>query len=203
MQLRLVDSSLKDIRDALVRVMNKLKKQKKKPEIRPLRVVMRRGNIEMGKGEWLKDPSLLKNAKLNEDDITRIFDYKNLNMGLLGYGDPKDGLKGLMTWVKHNVNPKRLKEDARDLNIKIESLKVDPSNKKGILIELRVPEKGASQSKDLENVKLAQLGYVGLNEWTKEQLNGLSKSDKKLDKVIVAVLTKKAKLKEKVEDVIE
>lgn len=203
MQVRLVDSSLKDIREALGRLINKLKKQKKKPEIRPLRIIMRRGNIEMTKGEWLKDPSLLNGIKLKEDDIARVFDYKNLNMGLLGYGDPKDGLKGLMSWVKHNVNPKRLKEDARDLNIKIEGLKVDPKNKKGVLLELRVPEKGATQSKDLENVKLEQLGYIGLSKWTKEQLEELSKSDKKLDKVIVAVLSNKAKLKEKVEDVIE
>lgn len=210
MEVRLIDSSLNDIKQKLELEARKLEKSKKKSRDKlRLWVIMNRGDISMKNGEWMNNESLandMKNNKLtlSKDDINAVFSEKNLNKGLLGYGDPKDGLGGLLKWVKHNISPAKLKKENRDLNIKIESLKYGKNGKyAGVQLILRVPAKGASQSKDLKNYELEQLGYVGLSKWTKEQLEKLSESDKTLDKVIVAVLSKKSNLKEKVEEAIK
>lgn len=208
MQVRLLDASLNDIKGTLLKLINKLEKKYPKRNISkiPLKVIVHRGDITMANGEWLKEPKIAKNLTLNEAEIKNIFNESNLNMGLLGYGDPKDSLKGLMQWVKHNINPQKLKGDKRDLNIKIESLR--PNSKeakkfKYIILELSVPAKGMEESKDLQNTKLEKLGYVGLKQWSDEQLEAIKDSDKKLDNIIYKILTGKAELKDKVGDVLD
>lgn len=209
MKLRLLDSSLSDIKATLDRYGKKILKGevkgiKKKPlDQVPLRIVFHRGTIDLGNNEWSKSKTLAENLTMDNTVISKALDEKNLQMGILGYGSTKKGLKELLKWVKHNVTPEKLKGERRDLNIKIEHLKVDPKTKGGVLLELRVPEKGASTSKDLEIIKLEQEGYVGLKKWTKEQLEVIKDSDNKLDKVIYKILTGEAKLEDKVEEVVD
>lgn len=210
MEVKLLDSGLADIKNTLNKFARDviIKKYKAKPEKCKLYVVVKRGDIEMKNGEWLKKPSMYSagNDKtkvyLTQDDITRLFDKSNLNMGLLGYGNPKGGLKELAKWVKHNVSPKQIQGENRDLNMEIESVSPGRGGKSAQIV-IRVPEKGLETSKDLGNTKLESLGYLGAKEWTKEQLGKIKDSDNKLDKVLIAILTGKAKLKDKVEDVLK
>lgn len=201
--VRLLDASLSDIKGKLQSYAKIIEKQKKKdPNKVPLWVIVRRGDVEMKKGEWLKNPSLAD--KLTLTNFSNIFDEKNLNMGVLGYGSTKGGLQELLKWVKHNVNPKKLQGDKRDLNIKIEHLRPGKKGRKfGVMLELRVPEKGAESSKDLGNVKLEEMGYIGLKKWLEDQLGELEKSDDKLDKVLYAVLKGDVDLKDKIEEVLK
>lgn len=204
MEVRLLDASLNDIKGALSKLIKKLQKKYPKRNISkvPLKIIVKRGDISMSHGEWLKNPT--DKFTLNLAELENLFSEKNLNMGLLGYGDPKDGLKGLMKWVKHNINPEKIKGDKRELNIKIESLRPnDPKKTKYYILELRVPEKGMSESKDLQNTKLENLGYVGLKKWAEEQLDAIKDSDKKLDKILYSILAGDANLKDKVGDVLK
>ena len=210
MEVRLLDSGLADIKSSLKKFARKViagKKYKAKPEKCRLWIVVKRGDIVMKEGEWLKNPKMYWEGNkpkvfLSDGDINALFDKNNLNMGILGYGNPKGGLKELVKWVKHNVNPKQLQGENRDLNIKIDDIK--PGKKgKSAQITLIVPEKGLETSKDLENAKLKSLDYIGAKDWTNKELGKIKDSDKKLDKILVAVLTGKAKLKDKVEDVLK
>ncbi len=210
MKVRLLDSSLADIKSTLDQLGKKIlngeikgiNKKKKLSEI-PLRIVFHRGTIDLENNEWSKSKTLAENLSMDNAIISKALSEKNLNMGILGYGDPKGGLKSLLKWVKHNVTLEKIKGDKRDLNIKIEHLKRDPKHKGGVLLELRVPEKGASPSEDLKNVKLEQDGYIGLKKWTEEQLEKIKDSKEKLDKVLYNVLTGKAKLEDKVKEVVD
>lgn len=210
MEVRLLDSGLADIKSSLKKFARNViagKKYKADPKKCRLYIVVKRGDIVMKKGEWLKNPNMYWDGKepkvfLSDGDINALFDKDNLNMGILGYGNPKGGLKELAKWVKHNVSPKRIQGENRDLNIKIEDISAGKKGKSAQII-LRVPEKGLETSKDLENTKLESLDYKGAKEWTKEELGKIKDSDKKIDKVLIAILTGKAKLKDKVEDVLK
>lgn len=201
MEVRLLDDSLAEIKQKLKSVARVLEnKYKQDPSKCKLYVIFKRGNIEMKEGEWLKNPSLANKLELNEAELDKIFSERNLNMGVLGYGSTKNGLKELLKWAKHNINPEKIKGEKRDLNIKIEELKTNKEHD-AVKIVLRVPETGIDSREDLKNAKLEKLGYVGLKKWTKEQLDAIKDSENILDKVIYKILTGDAKLTDKVEEV--
>lgn len=200
MEVRLIDSSLADVKAKLKRFANYIQeKYKRKPEKCKVKIIFKRGDITMSNEEWAKDTvkDRFKKLTLDEAISSNALSEKNLNMGMLGYGNAKGGLQELVKWVKHNINPQKLKGENRDLNIKIESVKTDDQGK-SVTVILRVPEKGAESSKDLENVQLEKLGYVGLKKWTEEQLNNIKDSKEELDVVLYKILTDEASLKDTV-----
>lgn len=210
--IRLLDSSLRDILGKINNYADQTVKGKYKlnPMNVPLNITFLRGTIEMKNNEWSNIPTVAEKITIGDKpSLSKLFDEKNLNMGLLGYGDPKEGLSGLLKWVKHNINPAKLKGDKRDLKIKVEDLKLvkkktkSGKNKYRVNLVLRVPAKGASESSDLRNLELEKYGYVGIKSWIDEQLKKIENSDKDLDKIIYKIIKGEAKPKDKVEEVLK
>ena len=211
MEVRLTDTSINEVRAKLNAYSEKVLKKvyNLDPNKVPLKVIVKRGNVTMDNGEWLKEDKrgLADKLTFDPNELKVAFNNKNLNLKALGFG----GAKGAIA--------NKLKKENRDLDLKVESLKSniadlsktkkknilkkEPEKVKGILTII-VSEKGSgSNSKDLENAKLKELGYVGLKKWTEEQLDAIANSDKKLDKVLSKILKGEAKLKDKVEEVLK
>lgn len=194
LQLTLLDQSLGDIKNKiefLIKIYNKKYKKKYKIPVNevPLKIWFKRGPIVMKNGEWSKmDVSKLT---LDRNKIVEFLSRKNLQWGILGYGNPKDGLKELLKWTKNHLNPAQLKGDNQDLKMEISGYKF-LEEKKCALIQITVPEKGM-EGKDIRNKTLEQEGYIGINKFKELALKKLNNTNT-LDKALLDVLSGDVKL---------
>lgn len=210
MNIRLTDESLSEIKKKIYNLISICKNNKVDPKKVPLKIRVSRGPINMDNGEWSKKPEAVKNLTLDLVKINDLFSEKNLNMGVLGYGDPKKGLSELIKWVKHNITPEKLKGEDRDLKITVnkcvlkgfkkdEKGKLTKSNNIRAVLILSVPENATGDTSDLENETLKREGYIGIKSWKEKAIKSLKNTI--LDKCIKAIATGDKKLSDKIGEV--
>lgn len=201
MNVTLLDAGIADIKNeinklikvAIKKYPKKTKKSEKIASKIPLKIVFKRGPVVMNKNEWCKDSSLAENLTLDPVKVVAALSKKNLNWGILGYGDPKDGLAGLLKYAKTKLNPAQLKGDKQDLKMEINKSGVfEKDGKLQAKIIITVPDKGL-QGKDIQNKALEKYGYLGVNAWIEKAKKGLNKQDA-LDKAILDLLNNEVKL---------
>lgn len=206
MNIRLTDESLSEIKKKLYSLANICKTNKVNPKEVPLKVRVVRGPINMDNGEWSKKPEAVKSLTLDIIKINDLFSESNMNMGVLGYGDPKKGLKELIKWVKHNVSLEKLKGENRDLKITINkcALRGFKKNSKGKLeksgdvkavLILTVPENAKGDTSDLENNTLEREGYLGIKTWKEKAVKMLKNTE--LDRCLKALISGDKSLEDK------
>lgn len=182
------DDGIGDIRVAVQKLSDRYKKKfKKDPKDVRLLIEIKRGPIAMKNGEWSKKLPY-EDLTLNNNKVISYLKRDNLNWGILGYGDPKGGLKELMKFAKTKLNPKQLKGENQDLKITInESILIKREGEIMAKIVLTVPDKGLG-GKDIQSPTLEKEGYLGINKWVEQAVKMLGNST--LDKAIKDIASK-------------
>ena len=190
-QVTLHDEGIGDIRLAIERLALRYKKYtKKNPSKAKLQIIVHRGPIVMSSGEWSKLPS--EDLTMDPNKVLGYFKRSNLNWGILGYGDTKSGLKGLIQFAKTKLNPKQLLGENQDLKINIKSSSLIKKGDQVIgRIVIVVPDKSLG-GEDVQSKVLEKYGYVGINEWKSKVASFLEENE--LDSRISEILNNEAKL---------
>lgn len=202
-QVTLLDKGLGDIKNTIASLVKlaikkypkSTKKSEKVAKNIPLKIIFKRGPIVMKNGEYLKENvrGLAETLTLNAVEVDKVLSRKNLNWGILGYGDPKGGLKELMKFAKTKLNPAQLRGDNQDLQLEINKYTVEKKDGKlQAQIIITVPDKSLG-GKDVESKVLEKEGYLGINAW-KQKAKEMLKENEPLDKAIIEILENKAKL---------
>jgi hypothetical protein len=205
-KVRLIDAGLSDIKKELAKLIEKCNSMGVVPTKVPLKVRFIRGNLKMDNGEWSKNPEGAKNLTLNINKIDQYFTEKNLNMGVLGYGDTSKGLKELLKWVEHNISIEKLKGEQRDINMRVNkcvllgSKRSTKTNPLRAVLVVEVPDKKVKGDEEQDTLKiLKENGYIPVKEFITKALDDIKYDDEELSEY----LTKYFKENLKLDNVIE
>ena len=205
-KVRLIDEGLSDIKKRLVNLIEKCNSMGVVSSKVPLKVRFVRGNLKMDNGEWSKNPEGATKLTLNINKIDQYFSEKNMNMGVLGYGDTGKGLKELLKWVEHNISTEKLKGEQRDINmhiVKCVLLGSKRSTKKNPLravLVVEVPDKKVKGDEEKTTLKiLKENGYMSVKEWVNNALQEIKYDDDELSEYLISYFKGNIKLDTKIE----